>query len=69
MVPSYAPDGSTVAFESTRSPDWGPGGAPAGSTARVLWTVDADGTNVRQVTKPLSPDQVDVHAAWNSPSD
>jgi Tol biopolymer transport system component/actin-like ATPase involved in cell morphogenesis len=67
-VPSYSPDGSAIAFESTRTPDWGPGGAPAGSTARVLWAVGADGKNVRQVIKPTSPAQIDVHAAWSSPS-
>jgi len=32
-VPSYSPDASAITFESTRTPDWGPGGAPAGSTA------------------------------------
>jgi len=34
-----------------------------------ILAVGADGKNVREVTKPVSPGQVDVHAAWSTPSD
>ena len=63
--PSWSPDGRRIAFQSDEHTDVTPSafGAQSGST---IWTVDADGTNLQQVTKPGSP--LGGHAAptWSS---
>jgi Tol biopolymer transport system component len=52
--PAWSPDGTRLAFQSDELADVSPSafGATSGST---LWTVDAEGDNLRQLTRSGSP--------------